>query len=93
MLCICCALIPYLLLLCLLGIDEDVEHELMLQFGLYSLNLNGSYLRFPHYMSGEGTNMPLRMESVLEEISPMHTQSICKAYAELKLKGLLLELP
>lgn len=85
--------ILYLLLLCPLGIDKDVEHGLMLQFGLCSLDLNGSYLRSPHYMSGEGTNMPLRMESVLEDISFMYTQSICRAYAESKLKGLLLELP
>ena len=33
-------------------------------------------------MSGEGMNMPLRMESVLEEISLMYIQSICEAYAE-----------
>ena len=82
MLYICCALIPYLLLLSLLGIDEDVEHGLMLQFGLYSLDLNGSYLRSLHYMSGEGMNMPLRMESVLEEISLMYIQSIYSAYVE-----------
>ena len=32
-------------------------------------------------MSSKGMNMPLRMESVLEKISFMYIQSICRAYA------------
>ena len=43
--------------------------------------MNGLYLRSPYYMSSEGMNMPLRMESVLEKISFMYIQSICRAYA------------